>query len=224
MDELNLEIGYTEATFDITKTLRELSSFATLVGGDHAQVVEPIVRHCSTDEQGELEYTLYIATLERRLCNSSWHLRILLSFPFDEELIADLAQAYNISMDEARTYSNGKEVSLGYATAYIGCYEERATVLILPDTDRLGHVMMTSSVVRSHLVNFCHVTEAVEAFWENDEEEVVMTIWPKAATTIEEEHTLGTITSNWQLAVNGVVRADALIGDHAQSDLLAAHQ
>ena len=201
-----------------------MSSFATLVGGDHAQLVEPIVRHCSTDEQGELEYTLYIATLERKLCNSSWHLRMLLSFPFHEELIADLAQAYNISVDEARTYSNGKEVSLGYATVYIGCYEERATVLILPDTDRLGHVMMTSSVVRSHLVNFCHVTEAVVAFWEHDEEEVVMTIWPKAATTIEQEHTLGTMTSNWQLAVNGVVSAGALIGDRAQSDLLVAHQ
>lgn len=211
--ELNLEIGYTEATFDIVKTLRELSSFATLVGGDHAQLVEPIVRHGSTDEQGELEYTLYIATLERKLSNSSWHLRMLLSFPFDEELIADFAQAYNISVDEARTFSNGKEVSLGYATAYIGCYEERATVLILPDIDRLGHVMMTSSVVRSHLVNFCHVTEAVEAFWENDEEEVVMAIWPKPATTIEEDDALGAITSNWHLAVNGVVSAGALMGE-----------
>ncbi len=185
--ELNLEIGYRETTFDLAKTLRELFSFATLVGGDHAPLVEPIIRHDSTDEQEELEYTLYIATLERQLLNSSWHLRILLSFAFHEELITDLAQAYKISVDEARTFSNGKEISLGYATAYIDCDEERATVLILPDIARLGHLMMTSSVVRSHFVKFCCVTEPVEAFWQDDEEEVLMTIWPKVATTIAEE-------------------------------------
>lgn len=184
--ELNLEIGYREATFDLVKTLRELKYFATLVGGDHAQLVEPIIRPDLPDEQGELEYTLYIATLERKLLNSSWHLRILLSFPFHEELIADLAQAYKIKEDEARTFSNGKEISLGYATAYIDCDEERATVLILPDVARLGHIMMTSSVVRSHLVNFCDVTGAVEAFWEDDEEEVQGTIWPNVATIAEE--------------------------------------
>lgn len=182
--ELSLEIGYPKRSFDLVKIGRSLSSFAKLVGGDHAELVMPLVSHGSTYQNGKPIDRQALAKLKHRLLKGSLHLRIAFYFPFHEELIEDLAQVYQISFDKAGLFSNGNNISLGYATALLSCYEERATLLILPDIDRFGHVMMTSLLVHSHLVNFCRETEAVEAFWENDEEEIVMTVWP----TVQEDH------------------------------------
>lgn len=215
--ELDLEIGYPKASFDIVHTLRKLSCFAKLVGGDHASWVMPIVPRWSTSRNAQEEYTAAMAKIRHRLRqNRQFHLRVALCVPFHPQLSADLGLAANIELDKACPVSLAKEVPLGYATVLIGCYEERATAIILPDTKRISNLMVNLDAIRSNLVNFCRATGATEAFWENEEEEVVMTIWPLAisyplGTTVEKNHLNGSqVMGIKQLVGNRVVGAAAV--------------
>ncbi|MEM7533800.1 MAG: hypothetical protein AAF639_16570 [Chloroflexota bacterium] len=184
MHELDLEIGYPKLRFDMVQTLNKLSSFAKLIGGDHAAWVSPIVPNWSTLETKQIEENTVMAKIQDRLDQQrQFHLRIAFVMPLVPQLRSELTMNgysyynYNDILSDGILIEQNK-ITVGNATVYIGSYAERATVVILPDTHIVSHFMRHFTTIHSRLVEFCRETGASEAFWENDEEEIVQPIWP----------------------------------------------
>ena len=179
--ESTLQIDYTEEKFNLVHTLCSLSNFAALAGGLDGDIIAPIVPNWSQQVEQIVAASDALAQVQARL-DKSLDLRVHFYFPQSEELISLLAKAYKTSEDQAKTYTTPNKVPLGYGTINIWREGEKIQLLILPDLANLSQTIMNSSTVRSYLVDFCHSTEAVKAWWEDDGDgAIIQQIWPDIA-------------------------------------------
>jgi hypothetical protein len=174
--EIFLEISYERNKFNPIQTLYSLSSFTELVGGINGDIVAREIPHWYNHENISFNRE-NITTIQERLLGGELEFRVLFFFRENQELTHVLAQAYKKPDKEVKTYFRGGNVLLGYGTICISIDETVAIMRIYPDIDILANIMMEKSVVSSYWEQFCQVTNALSAHWENFDDEILIAIW-----------------------------------------------
>ena len=160
-----LEINYETATFKLDRALRELSRFASLMSEECEGA-----RREGTD-----------STVPEHAVGAASRFNVRFRFPYEKELAKGLADAHNIPLSQVPRFFGGETLTFGEAGVYISSAEGETSIRLFPATRVISQLVLRSEVVQTQIAEFCRATGAVEAHWENWDEEVLCVIWPGSA-------------------------------------------